>query len=204
VNTFENMRNPGKRRLVEECEIISVFALRRIYGKRALLGTIRGAKPLLVPVSGGKLEVPLTYETHRLPNGDYGSLEAGTARLWLSCQGCMHPVAKLFFYRVGPGTSALSRLLCRRCHGLTYQSANCGRNRWYGELVRPLKKLMRRRDHVEKWRETRRKRRFLAIIDGKITELRSSVIRHEPAGQTRPSEKITGGRRPYRDTSLFL
>jgi hypothetical protein len=32
----------------------------------------------------------------------------------------------------------LSHLLCRTCHGLVYQSQNCGDNRWYRETARPL------------------------------------------------------------------
>ena len=204
MNTFEKMRNPGKRRLVEECECICVFALRRMYGKKALLSTIREGKPLLLPVSDGKLEVSFTYESHRVPNGTYSSLEAGTARLWLICPGCRRPAAKLFFYRLGPGPSAPSRLLCRQCHGLTYQSGNCGKNRWYRESARPLKKLLRRRDHVEKWHETARKRRFLAIIDGKLDEFRSSVIRNKTPGKRRSSARITGGRRTYKDLRFLL
>ena len=118
------------------------------------------SKPLLLPVSGGQFEVWLTYETHRLPGGSYASLEGGTARLWLICPECRRPAAKLFFYRVGPYPSALSRLLCRGCHNLTYRSVNCGKNAWYKQFAKPLKKLSRRRSHVERWRETPRKRRF--------------------------------------------
>ena len=85
MDPFETSHFPGKRRLAEECECISVFALRRYFGKKALLRTIQDSKPLLVPVSGGQFEVSFTYETHRLPGGNYASLEGGTARLWLIC-----------------------------------------------------------------------------------------------------------------------
>jgi hypothetical protein len=47
---------PVPRRLVEECEIVSVFVLRRMFGKEALLRTIRQSRPLLPPVNRGQLK----------------------------------------------------------------------------------------------------------------------------------------------------
>ena len=57
---------PGKRRLVEECHIIWVYALQRAVGKKALITAVREARPFRVPVPGGHYDVWLVYESHRL------------------------------------------------------------------------------------------------------------------------------------------
>lgn len=93
MDPSEKSHFPGKRRLVEECECVSVFAVRREFGKKALLRTIRESKPLVLPVSGGQFELWFTYEAHRMPNGNYACLENGTARLRLICPGCQCPVS---------------------------------------------------------------------------------------------------------------
>jgi hypothetical protein len=203
---FEQTEFPGKRRLVEECEAVSVFTVRRLFGKAALLRAIREARPLLLPVSGGQFEVCITFESHRLPGNQdtYACLERGTVRLWLSCPACRRSAAKLFFYRIKPGPSTFSRLLCRHCHSLTYQSSNCGKNRWYQQFARPLKKLMRRRERVDRWSETARKRRFLAIIDRKLADLRSSAFRHTRCSPGGPASRTAGNRRRYKNLSLVL
>jgi hypothetical protein len=207
MDAFKSDPSPGKRRLVEECETISVVALQRSFGKKALLSKIRAAEPLLLPVSGGRFEVWLTYETHRLPGAQprYASLESGTARLWLICAGCMRPAAKLFFYYVGPGTSGLSNLRCQRCQGLIYLSANSGKNKWFRELVRPLKRLKRRRECVEKWTGTARRDRLLAQIDEEIDAFR--LEHNQKRIRNRVDLKRRSGlheRRPYRDMSLYF
>jgi hypothetical protein len=207
MDAFQSDPFPGKRRLVEECELVSVFALQRFFGKKTLLSKIRAAEPFLLPVSGGNFEVWFIFENHRLPGNQviYASLEDGTSRIWLACPGCRRPVAKLFFYYVGPGTSGLSNLRCRRCHELTYLSANCGKNRWYREVARPLKRLHRRRECVERWIETPRRDRFLAIIDRKIAEFTSSASREKRARSLHPAPKISRGRRrPYKDIRLLF
>jgi hypothetical protein len=198
---------PGKRRLAEECESVSVYALRRFLGKKAILSSIRAAKPLRLDVSGGFFEVWFTFDAHHMPgkNARYASLEDGTVRLWLVCPGCRRPVAKLFYFCVNPGFHGLSELLCRKCHGLTYQSVNCGGNAWYKEQIRPLKRLLRERERISNWAETARKERLLAQIEEKIVAFRSECDqRRSPncVSLKRRSQELR--RRPYRDLSFFF
>ena len=46
-------RHPGKRRLVEECQVVLVYAVQRAFGKRPLIVAIRQARPFRLPVPGG-------------------------------------------------------------------------------------------------------------------------------------------------------
>jgi len=198
---------PGKRRLVEECEAISVYALRRFLGKKAILASIRAAKPLRLDISGGSFDLWFTYEAHRLPGTrtGYASLEDGTVRVWLICPGCRKPAAKLFYFCVNPGFHGLSELLCRKCHGLTYQSVNCGGNAWYKAQIRPLKRLLRDRDRISNWAGTARRDRLLAQIEQKIAAFRSKsdqTMSGNHIGLKRRSQELR--RRPYRDMSLFF
>ncbi len=127
----------GKRRLVEECEAIWIYAVQRAFGKKVLMAAIRQARSFRLPVPGGYFDVSPVDEPHRLPgkDGRWSSLEVGTARRWLICPECRRKVAKLYYY-LAPDSLARSDLLCRHCHGLTYQSVNCGGNRWYREVAR--------------------------------------------------------------------
>lgn len=198
---------PGKRRLAQECEVVSVYALQRFLGKRAILTSIRAAKPLRLDVSGGFFELWFTYEAHHMPgkNARYASLEDGTVRLWLICAGCKRPVAKLFYFYLNRRFFDLSELLCRHCHRLTYQSANCGKNTWYKEKVRPLKRLLRTRDRISNWAGTARRDRLLAQIERKISAFRSEFDQRALQNRIclrRRSEELR--RRPYKDLSLFF
>jgi hypothetical protein len=200
-------RFPGKRRLVEECEVVSVYAIRRFLGKKAILSSIKAAKPLRFDVSGGSFDLWFTYEAHRLPRkcSGYASLESGTVRLWLICPGCKKPAAKLFYFCLNRAALSVSELLCRHCHGLTYQSVNCGHNSWYKEQVRPLKRLLRARERISNWAGTVRKGRLLAQIDPKIAAFRSEFDQRALQNRIRlrrRSEELR--RRPYKDLSLFF
>ena len=139
----------GKRRLVEECHIIYVYALQRAVGKKALIAAIREARPFRVPVPGGQYDVWLVYELHRFPGKRerWSSLEDGTARLWLWCPGCHCKIAKLYYFFF-PGSFHRSELLCRKCHRLSYVSVNSGANRWYREVARPIKRFLREKERL--------------------------------------------------------
>lgn len=86
----ELSRPPGKRRLVEECEVVWVYAVQRAFGKKALIAAIRQARPFRLPVPGGYFDIWLIDEPHQLPGKRHrwSSLEAGNARLWLMCPAC--------------------------------------------------------------------------------------------------------------------
>jgi hypothetical protein len=198
---------PGKRRLVEECEAVSVYALRRFLGKRAILSSIRAAKPLRLDVAGGFFDVWFTYEAHQMPgkNARYASLEDGTVRVWLVCPGCRKPAAKLFYFCISPGFPGLSELLCRHCHALRYQSTNCGGNIWYRQTVRPLKRLLHSKERILRRNASARRDRLLAQIEQKIAVFRSECDqRRSPncVSLKRRSQELR--RRPYRDLSFFF
>jgi hypothetical protein len=127
-----------KRRLVEECNAISIHAVQAYFGKPALLRAIREARPVRVPVAyHAGFDVYLTSSSQPMVGNPRRSFE----RLYLVCPGCQHRVAKLFHY-------AGSDLRCRRCHRLVYLTTNCGGNQWYRQVGRPIKRLLRERERL--------------------------------------------------------
>jgi hypothetical protein len=197
--------HPYKRRLVEECEVVSVYAVQKAFGKKPLITAIRQARPFRLPVLGGYSDIWLVDEPHRLPgrNERWSSLERGTVRLWLICPGCRRKIAKLYYYFFAPGSPLRSDLLCRHCHDLTYQSVNCGGNRWYREVARPMKRLLRQRRRLLTRRCTPRVAAQLALIENLIRELRE---RAKPRTQHRTQNLRYGlavrERRVYRNLAL--
>ncbi len=195
----------GKRRLVEECEAVSVYAVQRAFGKKVLIAAIRQARPFRLPVPGGYSDVWLVYEIHRLPGKAerWSSLEDGTARLWLQCPGCLRRVGKLYYFHL-PGSLDRSRLLCRGCHRLTYQSVNCGGNRWYREVARPLKRLLRAKHKLTAMQQTPRIAARLARVQSEIEGLRQKLKpkTHQSRRQLSCMPAFWQ-RRPYRDLALL-
>jgi hypothetical protein len=196
----------GKRRLVEECEAVWVYAVQRAFGKKALIATICQARPFQLPVPGGYFDVWLVSEPHRLPGGRelWSSLREKTARLWLVCPRCRRKVAKLYYYDLAPGSSSRSDLLCRRCHGLTYQSVNCGGNRWYREVAASMKRLLREKDRLLTRRQLRGVAVRLVEIENEIRILEQKVKPETHRG-TRNSlnRPAVRQRRAYRDLALL-
>jgi hypothetical protein len=202
----EQIRHRGTRRLVEECEAISIRDARQILGKEALISAIRQARPLRLPVLGGHFYVWPVDEPHRLPGKPerWSSLEVGNCRIWLVCTGCRRKVAKLYYYYLAPDSTDRSDLLCRRCHGLIYQAQNCGGNKWYREIARPLKWLLREKRKLLAKQPTPRIAAPLAQIDSAIHILRQRL---QPKTQ-RGREGLSSGmrsrqRRPYRNLNLL-
>jgi hypothetical protein len=190
-----------KRRLVEECEVVSVSAVQRACGKRPLIAAIRQARPFQIQIPGGYFDLWLVDEPHRLP-GSYerwSSREAGNARLWMICPGpgCHRNVRKLYYFYLDPSTLLRSDLLCRECHGLVYQSTNCGSNRWYQRIARPMKRLLSEKGRLLEKSQSSRIVARLARIETEMQALRRMLNR-------RPrSERGSSLRRPYRDLSLL-
>ena len=193
----------GKRRLVEECEKISIYAVQRAFGKKALLEAIRQARPFRLPVLGGYFDIDLTYEAHRLPGRleRYASLEDGTARLWLVCPSCWGKIAKLYYFYFFPSLER-SSLLCRRCHRLTYLCSNCGGNRWYKEIARPIKKLLTEKERFLARRPRPSVQARLAQLDEQAQRLKHR-LKPKSQRQRKRSRAVTSKRRPYRDYSLI-
>lgn len=130
--------------------------------------------------------------------GQNRSLEGGTARLWFICPRCRRKVAKLYYYHLAPGSAARSDLLCRRCHGLTYQSVNCGGNRWYREVARPMKRLLREKRRLLGRQHKPRAAARLAQVESEIRILREKVKPQRRRG-TQNYGLAVRERRPYRD-----
>ena len=195
----------GKRRLVEECHIIYVYALQRAVGKKALIAAVREARPFRVPVPGGHYDVWLVNELHRFPGKRerWSSLEDGTARLWLWCPDCHRKIAKLYYFFL-PGSLHRSDLLCRHCHHLTYQSVNCGGSRWWQEVVPPMKRLLREKERLLCKRYSPLVRARLIQLDGQRRILQEQV---KPKTQDRRRRLSylpeSRQRRPHRDLSLL-
>ncbi len=199
-------RSQSRRRLVEECEIVSVYGVQKAFGKRALIAAIRDCRPFRLPILGGYYDVWLIEEPYRLSSRRErsASLEAGTSRLWLFCLGCRRNVAKLFYYYFGSSSSARSDLLCRQCHHLTYLSVNSGGNRWYRDLARPMKRLLREKRKLLAKQGRSRVLTRLAQVDREIDTLRRQV-RSPSKRKTRNLRRRPADRkrRPYRNLALL-
>jgi hypothetical protein len=196
----------GPRRLVEECTAISIRDVRRAFGKKLMIAAIRQARPLRLAVLGGNFDIWPTDEPHRLPCRPerWSSLEHGNCRLWLICTGCKRKVGKLYYYYRAPNSMALSELVCRPCHGLVYQAQNCGGNKWYRQVARPLKRLLRKRAELLAKPHTPRIEAHFAQIESAISILRGKL---QPKTQRRreglSSSIRSSQRRPYRNLALL-
>jgi hypothetical protein len=200
----KEIRRFGKHRLVEECEEVAISAVQRAFGKKTLLAAIRQARPVRLPVLGGEVDLWLIDGPHHLPRSRkrLASLDDENCRLWLICPSCRKEVAKLYYYFLSPGSLTRSDLLCRGCHGLVYQSQNCGGNRWYRETVRPLKRLQQEKQMLQARHLTPRNATRQAEIERKVLELMQQL---EPKTQRRnkfPQWQRSRQRRRYRDLSL--
>jgi hypothetical protein len=196
----------GRRRLVEECQEVSVHDVRRVFGKKLMIAAVRQARPLRLPVRGAHFDIWPVDEPHRLPATPerWSSVENGTARLWLLCAGCRRKVGKLYYYYAAPDSVAPSGLLCRRCHRLVYLSANCGKNRWYREIARPVRWLLREKSKLLAKAHTLRNADRLAQIESAIQTLKQKL---RPKTQRRREDLSprlrSRQRRPYRDLCLL-
>jgi len=143
---FDGDREPGRKRLAEECQAVCISEVQRLMGKQALLRALLACEPIQVPVlNHPPIDAWLSYDTHPLVKGRgrWSSIEDGTARIWFCCPQCRRQrLGKLYYYDI-PGTDEVSALLCRHCHGLAYLSENCSGNEFYRRVVKPLRRLNR-------------------------------------------------------------
>jgi len=193
----------GKRPLAEECEVVTISAIRRHFGKKTLIDLIRRRTPLELPLPGGSESVYLTWDAHHLPGPIVRNsmLEDRTARLWLLCPSCKRRVAKLFYKLWDAGRGSRSELLCRLCTGLTYQSVNCGGNKWYRKVARPLKRLLQKKTKLLTLKPSPRRNRLLQIVENNL-----DYIRGRSRPRNRRSTRKHGSsrdRRTYRDVALI-
>jgi hypothetical protein len=193
----------GKRPLAEEFEVVLIGAIRRCFGKKALIDLIRRHAPLELPLPGGSANVNLTYDLHHLPGPIVrkSMLEDRTARLWLVCPGCHRRVQKLFYMLWDATRGSRSELLCRLCNGLTYQASNCGGNKWYRTVGRPLKHLLQQREKLLCLKPSPRRNRMLQVVEINLDLVRGrSGPRNRCHKRKHPS---SSDRRPSRDVTLI-
>jgi hypothetical protein len=190
------------RLLVEEAIPISLADLRRLFGRQELLKAAQDARPVKFQINGNVFSICLLAEPHRVPNRNRQASDKEATRLWICCFGCRRKVRKVYTYPRLPGSNTLLMAQCRSCHGLTYQSANCSSNKWWKEIARPLKRLLRRRELLLAKKPTAKITAQLDLIDQSINLLRR---RANPATSARRKKSAsTGARRPYRDLSPIL
>jgi hypothetical protein len=191
---------PIPRPLVEETISIRLCELRIVFGRKALERAAESAQPVQVHLAGNVFPIHILSESHQIPNrrGVYMKREA--RRLWICCIGCHRRSLKLYTYPKFPGSNLLYMPLCRSCHGLTYMSRNCSGNRWWREIVRPLKQLLRRRVRLLAMKPTPKVRAELEEADRQIWILRQRVEPKSPARLCPP----TGSKRRYRDLNPIL
>jgi hypothetical protein len=192
-------RYPSKRPLVEETLSIDMQALRRIHGREKLLKAADEGKPISVQLGGHPFQVFLTWDSHCLPGRTrrWSDISQGNARIWLICDSCHRKVRIL---RINPVSeaSSMSAIACRRCLRLVYASENSCKNKWWKEIVRPLRRLYRRREKLFARKRTCRVSEELERIEGLIFIYSQ---RANPKRRTRPP---SGVRRPYRNVGLIL
>jgi hypothetical protein len=193
----------GKRWLVEECESIWISSLKSLFGKKHLIALIRQSKPLELPIPGGTEKVWLTWEPHRLPGPikRMSSLADGTARLWLVCQWCRRKVAKLHYRLFDVSRGNRSEVACRSCHGLVYLSENCGGNKWYRAVARPMKLLLQEKTKLLSLKPFAQRDRMLQVVEFKLDLVRG---RSGPRNnRPKPKHPSSSDRRPSRDVTLI-
>ena len=193
----------GKRPLAEEFEIVLIGAIRRCFGKKALIELIRRRAPLELPLPGGSAHVYLTWDSHYMPGPIVrkSMLEDRTGRLWLVCPGCHRRVRKLFYMLWDASQGSRSELLCRLCNGLVYMSENCGSNEWYRTVARPLKRLLGQRAKLLSLKPSARRDRMLQVV-----EINLGLVRDHSGPENRPFKRKHGSssdRRPSRDINAI-
>lgn len=193
--------------LVEECFCLSLQVLRRMFGRPVLLAAAEDARPVGIQIQGNPFSVYLLAEPHRLPQTRGGVSDRETRRLWMVCIGCRRKVRKLFTYPNFRGSSVLYMPLCRSCHGLVYHSQNCGGNKWYRQIARPLKRLLRRRERLLAGRQSPGIAGELDLLDQSINLLRQRAApkirqKHQNVDvETSPALRV---KRPYRNLGPIL
>ena len=193
----------GKRPLAEEFEVVLIGAIRRGFGKKALIELIRRRAPLELPLPGGSANVYLTYDLHHMPGpiDRKSMLEDKTARLWMLCPGCRRRVAKLFYMLWDASRGSRSELLCRLCNGLTYQVSNCGSNEWFRTMARPLKCLLHQKAKLLSLKPSPKRDRMLQVVEINLDLVRG---RWGPRNNRRKRKHPSSNdRRPSRDITLI-
>jgi hypothetical protein len=191
---------PHRRVLAEECLSVTMQTLRRIYGRRKLLKAADAGSPISVQLADhSSYSIHIYWEPHRLPGRTekWSDIAQGNCRLYIICPCCQRSI--LILYKNPQSlVSDLPPIGCKRCLGLVYASENSCKNKWWREIIRPLRRLYRRREKLFARKRTCRVSEELERIEGLIFIYSQ---RANPKRRTRPP---SGARRPYRNVGLIL
>jgi hypothetical protein len=187
---------------VEEAIEISLGDLRRLFGRKELLRAAEDARAVSFQIQRNAFSVHLLAEPHRLPRRNRRVSDREVTRLWLVCMGCRRKVQKLFTYPKFPGSGVLLIPFCRQCHDLTCQSQTCGGNKWWREIARPLKRLLRKRQRLLARKQSEKVHAQLEQVDQLIW-----IMRQRAKPKSSPRKRLpqsAGAKRPYRDLDPIL
>jgi hypothetical protein len=140
-------RQTSRRPLVEEAVSIDMGELRRIYGREKLLKFANEGKPFTVQLADHSFySIYMCWEPHRLPGRteNWSDIAEGNCRLYFICPCCYRKI-RILYKNPQALLSDLPSIGCKRCLHLVYASENSCKNKWWKEIVRPLRRLYRRR-----------------------------------------------------------
>jgi hypothetical protein len=206
VHAGASVYSYSPRPLVEECLAIRLADLRRAFGRKELLKAAEDARPLRLVIQGNCFSVYLLAQTFWPPRHNRVLSDRQLKRLWLVCPACRRRVRTLYAHPKLPEPNVFLAAQCRTCRGLVYQSQNCGKNRWWREIARPLKRLLRRRRQLLARKPSPKIAAQIDLISQSISLLRLRAAPKTRAGSRKtktragPAARI---RRPYRDVSLI-
>jgi hypothetical protein len=192
-------RYPLTRPLVEECLSVAIRDILRIHGRSKMLKAADEGKALSFRMEGHTYEVFLCWEPHKLPGRTekWSDIAQGNCRLYFICPSCRRRI-RILYKNPQSLVPDLLPIGCKRCLGLVYASENSCKNKWWREIVRPLRRLYRKRE------------RLLALIQTPrvVEELRRSeeliFVYRQRAKPKRRSKPPSGAKRQYRDVQLVL
>jgi hypothetical protein len=182
-----------RRPLVEECSGISFSDLKSRYKRKDLIRLAEREQSISVQFANQHYKIRLSAEQYQQKWRASGWSDV--TRVWLLCN-CGRRVRRLY---IDPRASDVVPILaCRTCLGLRYLSQNSGKTKWFRRIVKPLRKLIRRKDQLLLRKHTQRVREELQFIEGQIFIL---TQRAKPKRRTR---RPSGARRSYRNVALVL
>ncbi len=188
----ENFFAYPRRTLVEECECISMADIRSRFNRKELLGLAEGERTLRTRVGAWHYEIRLCTERHQ-QTYSYGR-RSNVVRIWILCS-CGRRARKLY---IDPQSLSFPGILaCRTCQRLRYLVQNSGKTKWFRNIVKPFRKLIRRQERLFTRNRSQRVRDELEFIQGQIEVL---MQRAQPKCRNACGR---GFRRRYRDARLL-
>jgi hypothetical protein len=186
---------PSRRPLVEETLFVNMRDLQRIHEKALILKAADEGRPIPVLMEGHYFQVYLSWAPHRLPGKPerWSDISQGNCRIYFICPSCRRRI-RILFKNPRPMVSDLPPIGCKRCLRLVYASENSCKRKWWKHIVRPLRRLYRRREKLLSLNRTfrvveeLRRTEELIFIYTKRAELKHR--NHAPSGVKRPYKNV--------------